>query len=739
MILLLLLLSFSPLVLSTKADFRAGQLSGVYATQEEGDGKLMLATTVYNGKFNEQDDSLDGWTDLSTGNGIKTVEVIDGGGRTTVLHLYAANASRAVVSQILTHDLDNLTRFNFEAYPVSSEIFSGRFTLGVMARDSQGNELFNSWLTYLIDGEYLPRDYDWRAQTERDEWNTYRFDLKQGIIKHLLPGYSWSDVASVEIAFSAQADGPTSTYGVLIDNVWAASFVDDNFDDGSINTDRWTVYENIYKISEENGYLRFYGFDNSDTKWSSVDRENELVDLCEVSAKVKHQYMESEEGQEFEIGFYSPGSGKYLILRAHKQSDGGFYYVESYDGVNWESHQLGSYEFLSSSDYWTWRLIYRDQKFEAWIDGKMVARVTGFDMSDFYPYIAASDNDNDPDDSIECRVDDFCFFDLSSGDHDRRYVNGGTFISGILDAGFAADFDSLVWKGNFPVGTNVKMQVRTSWSSDDLQNQEWWGPSGVGTYFTGSGQTFHIYHDGHRYIQIRVEMTTTDSTLTPEIDSIIVFYDSMAVVEGDSGVVTLQPGDRSVVQYDENGFRTAVVHLHNYQPSGGFSIAVHRESHPALGGVIERWWRIEPGGTFNTANLNFMYQDSEVPDTIREDALVGIRYGSGNMEQFPASLADTELNYFYIAGVTSLSDWTLGLSTATGVVEEIVPVTVRKNGVILQRDGSVSIFDPSGRRIFGGLCRKGTFVRLKNAGVYFVVYKNTGRIYKLVWLPGISP
>ncbi len=739
MVLLIFLTVFSPLVISTKAQFKAGELVNVYATRQSGDGKIILATTVYNGSFDEQDDSLDGWRDISTGNGTKIVEVVDGGGRTSVLHLYAENASRANASQILTHDLDNLERFNFEAYPIGSEIFAGRFTLGAMAYDSDGNELFNSWLTYLIDGEYIVRHYDWRDQTERDEWNTYRFDLKEGIIKHLRPGYSWSDVASVEICFSAQADGASSTYGVLVDNVWAASFIDDNFDDGTINTEKWSTYQNIYRVSEEGGYLRFYGYDASDTKWSSADRERDTVNACEVSARVRHQYMEDEEGQEFEIGFYSPDENKFLILRAHRQSGGGFYYVESFDGTNWQSHQIGDYQFLNSSNFWTWRLIYRNQKFEAWIDGKMVGRVTGFSLTNFYPYIAATDSDNDPNDSIDCQVDDFTFFDLSTGEHDRRYVQSGTFVSDVLDIGFAAKFDSLVWKGEFPAGTSVRMQVRTSWNRDDIQNQGWWGPSGGGTYFTSSGEEFHLFHDGHRYIQIRVEMETDDSTITPELDSIIVFYDSMAVVEADSGGVDLAAGDNSVVQYDQNGFRTAVVYFDDYQPSGKdeFSIAVHREQHPDLSGVIERWWRIHAGGTFTGAALNLFYLNSEVPDTIQEDALVAIRYMSGFMEQYSASMADTQLNYFYVAGLSSLSDWTLGISTATGIDERVVldmPFYTTQKGIVVSKADEVLLFDASGRRILRKRCKKGTPVKLRKEGVYFILFKNSNKIYRFVWI-----
>ncbi len=671
-------------VQASKSQFKTGTLNGVQATLPPGedDGYLRLSLPVYNGYFNESDDGLDGWTDESSGDGTHLIEVIDGGSRTSVLHLrvtYGSEATYARASYIITDGLDFLSRFNFEVYPISSEIsYNGRILFIVFAYDSLGNSLIQGgWMTYLIGGSYTLHDYDWRSQTVNDRWNVYRFDLKSHIASHLSAGYTWADVAKVKIMFSAEAPGPgADAYGVYIDAVWAASFVDDNFNDNSVDTSKWAVHENIYQVAEQSSQFRFWGYDNSNTLWSSLDREKDTVGSasCEVAALMRHQYMEDEDGQEFEIGFYSPASGKYLILRAHRDGTNGHYYVAYCDGSNWNTTQLGTYYFLSMSNFYTWRLIYDadNDRFEAFVDGKMVGRVENFEMEDYYPYIAATDTDNDPADSIDCQTDDFMFFDFSEGSWDRRYVSSGEYVSAPYDLGFAADFLKLKWAATVPSGTEVKFQFRSGWTLSELQSAEWRGPNGPGTYFTSSGQEFDRFHDGHRWFQVKAILSSTDSLKTPSIDSIIVEFEQMASIEADSSEVEMNGGVSSVVHYDASGNRVLAAFFHDLSGSRTdvprVSSAVHAEPHPRLNGGINRWWRISLDGSFSTVDLIFYYLDSDIPNGIDETTMVAWRY-DGAWSSFGPDELNTTDNFFRKDGLTSLSEWTLGDPAATGTAE----------------------------------------------------------------------
>ncbi|RKZ00726.1 MAG: hypothetical protein DRQ10_03580 [Candidatus Hydrothermota bacterium] len=677
-------LSADTWVQATKAHFKTGTLNGVQATLPSGedDGYLRLAIPVYNGYFDETDDHFDGWSDESSGDGTHIVEVVDGGGRTSVLHLratYGTQSTYARATYMIVDGLESLRRFNFELYPISSEIsYDGRVLLIVFAYDDQDNSLIQGgWMTYLIGGSYTIRDYDWRSQTVSDRWNIYRFDLKSHIEGHLAVGYTWSDVAKVKIMFSVEAPGPgDDAYGVYIDAVWAASFIDDNFDDNSVNTSKWSIYQNIYHVDEQNQMVRFWGYDNSDTHWSSLDRDQYTVGTasCEAAALMRHQYMEDENGQEFELGFYSLTSDKYLILRAHRDGTNGHYYVAYYDGSNWNTTQIGTYYFLNMANFYTWRIIYDadNDRFEAWVNGKMVGRVEGFVMEDYYPYIAATDDDNDPNDSIDCQTDDFMFFDFSQGSWDKRYVPSGEYISAPYDLGFAAEFLKFKWAADVPTGTEVKFQFRSGWTLSELQNAEWRGPNGPGTYFTTSGQEFDQFHDGHRWFQVKAILSTTDSLVTPKVDSIIVEFNQMASIEADSDEVELSGDISSVVHYDASGNRVLTAYFYDLSGFGTnaprFSGAVHHEPHPRLSGGIDKWWRVSLDGSFSEVDLVFHYLDSDIPDGIDEGTMVAWRYDGSWSSTGPSELNTTD-NFFRKNGLTSLSEWTLGDPGATGVVE----------------------------------------------------------------------
>ncbi len=677
-------------VQATKDAFKTGIMDGVQATKPSGedDGYLRLATTVYNGHFDESDDAMDGWVDESTGDGTHTVEVVDGGGRTSVLHLYASYGTEetfARASQTFTEGLDFLTRFNFEMYPISSEItVSSRIVLHVFAYDSQGNPIIQGgWLTYLLQGEYTPRYQDWRAQTELDEWNVYRFDLKSDISSKLSVGYTWDDVASVKVMFSIEALVSGRSSGAYIDAVWAAPFIDDNFDDNVIDANRWTEYDSLYNISEENQYLRFWGHDDDEQAqtWASLDRERDTVlssHSCEVSALVRHQYMEDEEGQEFSIGFYAPSSGKYLILKAHRTSSSqnqGVYVVTSCDGTTWSDHTIGTYYFLPMDEFHEWRLLYDadNDKFEAWVDGEMVGRVTNFQMHDYYPYIAATNNEIDTTDSIDCQVDDFMFFDFSQGDYDKRYVQSGEYITAVQDLGFPVNFLKLKWKATEPSGTDVKFQFRSGWTLSEVENAAWRGPNGPGTYYTTSGELIDDYHDGHRYFQVKAILSSDDSMATPTTDSIIVEYEQMNAIEGDSDQVVMTTN--AAVHYDGSGNRVMVVYFTDLtkNPNPVLTAAVHPEAHPRLDGGINRWWRVSlDGGSFTDADLILYYFDSDVPQNVDEGTMIMWRYES-SWNSFAPNVLNTTDNFARKNGLTELSEWTLGNPGATMMFEETTP------------------------------------------------------------------
>jgi alpha-tubulin suppressor-like RCC1 family protein len=70
----------------------------------------------------------------------------------------------------------------------------------------------------------------------------------------------------------------------------------------------------------------------------------------------------------------------------------------------------------------------------------------------------------------------------------------------------------------------LRFQIRSADTEGNLSSATWYGPTGVGDYYTSSGQAINAVHDGDRWYQYRVLLDTTDTSLTPSVDSVSVNY-----------------------------------------------------------------------------------------------------------------------------------------------------------------------------------------------------------------------
>ena len=114
---------------------------------------------------------------------------------------------------------------------------------------------------------------------------------------------------------------------------------------------------------------------------------------------------------------------------------------------------------------------------------------------------------------------------LMAGDMGGAYGRGATqvFVSRVLDTGLAAPvFHDLAMAATTPKGTTVKVQVRSASSAPGLATATWYGPTAAGGYYT-AGATLNSAHQGLRYLQYRVELTS-DFGGTPVLDSVTVKY-----------------------------------------------------------------------------------------------------------------------------------------------------------------------------------------------------------------------
>jgi len=430
------------------------------------------------------------------------------------------------------------------------------------------------------------------------------------------------------------------------------------------------VYDSLYHVEEAGGVLRFYGYAHGSQTYASLDRTGHFVGTgsAEAAALVHILHMEPEEGQEFELGFYSPSSQRFLILRAHRTATGGFYYVAYCDGTQWFTTPSADLPWFT--DPRPWRILYdaQDQRFQAWVDGHLVAQVESFSLQNYYPYFAATDTDVDPNDSVEIHVDQFQYLDFQENDGTTRYVPAGMYLTAPQDAGTYVAFHRLRWSAQTPPGTACKLQLRTASTLQNLQTAPWQGPQGPDTYFTGGTAPVPWFHDGHRWFQIRVLLSSTDSLQTPTLDSLVLTWDSLAVIQGDSGGIQLPQEYPAAVHYDAEGHRSVLVRFYPPQSSAGnlwLSSAVHPEQHYAMTNGIHRWWNLHTEGIYDSLDLTLFYQPEDLPPNLSEPDLWAWRWDGNQWTSWVPDSLDTLSNAVQCRGIPALSQWTLASEGAT--------------------------------------------------------------------------
>ncbi|MBS0631129.1 MAG: putative Ig domain-containing protein [Verrucomicrobia bacterium] len=107
--------------------------------------------------------------------------------------------------------------------------------------------------------------------------------------------------------------------------------------------------------------------------------------------------------------------------------------------------------------------------------------------------------------------------------------NSGTFTSSVKDSHLpdgTTHWTTLAWSADTPEGTSLKFQVAASDNSDGPFT--FVGPDGTAsTYFTESGANLIQFY-GHRYLQYRAFLATSDAFVTPVLHDVTLGYDLVA-------------------------------------------------------------------------------------------------------------------------------------------------------------------------------------------------------------------
>ncbi|OGV75042.1 MAG: hypothetical protein A3K18_14425 [Lentisphaerae bacterium RIFOXYA12_64_32] len=105
------------------------------------------------------------------------------------------------------------------------------------------------------------------------------------------------------------------------------------------------------------------------------------------------------------------------------------------------------------------------------------------------------------------------------------YITPGTFVSAVFDTtSDTADYLTLRWTATTPAATMVRFQLRSADTAGGVSAATWYGPTSTSDYYTVTDTLINATNDLHRYVQWRVELSTTDVSATPVLNDVSIDY-----------------------------------------------------------------------------------------------------------------------------------------------------------------------------------------------------------------------
>lgn len=119
--------------------------------------------------------------------------------------------------------------------------------------------------------------------------------------------------------------------------------------------------------------------------------------------------------------------------------------------------------------------------------------------------------------SISNRYDDTWYF--------IRTQSYGDYYSLNKDTGGKSSFKYFSCNCSKPAGTTIKIYIRTASTESGLSSKSWVGPDGTsGTYYPPTNSYIHSSHNGDRWIQYKVNLSTTNVDNRPNLEDITIIY-----------------------------------------------------------------------------------------------------------------------------------------------------------------------------------------------------------------------
>jgi len=129
------------------------------------------------------------------------------------------------------------------------------------------------------------------------------------------------------------------------------------------------------------------------------------------------------------------------------------------------------------------------------------------------------------------------------------YYTSGDLTSSTYDSGYDSDWGTISFTIVEPSATNIQFQIRTAATEGGLSAATWYGPTGIGDYYTTSGTNINSVHDGDRWIQYKAYFSGPADD-TPTLSDVSITYSAEAV----SFTVEVTGGSYCLVSTDTSGW-----------------------------------------------------------------------------------------------------------------------------------------------------------------------------------------
>lgn len=437
------------------------------------------------------------------------------------------NSSSGVISNFqLDGDFDTQVDFEFNSFANihSHALFLAVFDDGSyfrVGREGNNYQSYTSKILPEVNKTTLSSDTKGKLRLTRtgtvaktwywngSQWiNHYTWTVATTPVRIRLYATSYLGTEKLQIKFDnfKVNSGRIKTEDQTVDSVRLLP-LNDNFDDGLINKDRWSYYSTTYgNIFEQNGSLYLESLQPNTVSSASVSYR--APQSGDVTVQLDYGLMtwQPQNSHKFGLSFNISDASTYYYL---ERSFDTRFLGESYLTHYWNS---GVGTVVPTTDT-SGRLRIGRQGSEAISsyyhnnDWTILKRAYAPDGNAQFS-IALWNDPGFPNPVTKVSLNNF------QVNNKGKYTAKGT-LREKLDIGMLT-LTSIDWNADIPLGTSIKLRIRTAATESGLTSAPW------SLYITDSGSP--VPSQSERWIEIEATLETTDTNLTPLLHDVTVTY-----------------------------------------------------------------------------------------------------------------------------------------------------------------------------------------------------------------------